>query len=506
MIYDFIARWGAVAPNRVALVDIDQGRRLTYRALDDRVGRLGVALLQGLGLRPGDRVAAVTGGRFEVFELYFACVRAGLLFVPLNTRLAAPRMQAILDDAAPAALVYDDEHAELAHTLRPGRELVGVALGGRRGAPGDVGYEELIARASGRPDRAIDLEDVGLVLYTSGTTGFSKGVQIPWRQVVFNAVNTALACDLTRHDSVLAMLPLFHTGGLHVLATPVFHRGGRVVLTAGFDPERTVSLLNVEGITTTIAVPTMYQALLDAGIERATLTTARALLCGGAPCPHPLIERYHASGLPLRQGYGLTEAGPNCFTMSPLEGPHRVGSVGWPAFHSEAKLVDDHGREVPAGTPGELLLRGPHLMAGYFRKPELTATAIDADGWLHTGDVLVRREDGAFYVVDRKKEMFISGGENVYPAAVEMVLADHPDLAMVAVVALDDARWGQVGVAAVVPKAGATPPTPDALKAWAKARLASYEVPKGWRVLDALPLNSSGKIDKAAVRRLVETP
>jgi len=506
-IHDFVARWATLAPNRVAIEDLDRGRTLSYGTLDDRIGRLAVALLEGLGLSPGDRVAAVTGGRFEVFETYLACVRAGLLFVPLNTRLAAPRMAAIVDDAAPAALLYDDAHAELAATLRAGHDgqLRGVALdAGRLGAAGDVGYEALLAGAHGRPARPIGLDDVSLVLYTSGTTGFSKGVQIAWRQVLFNAVNTALACDLTWHDSALAMLPLFHTGGLHCLATPVLHQGGRVVLTDGFDPERAVSLLHGGDITTTIAVPTMYIALLEAGLKRVPTPSLRALLCGGAPCPHPLFDRYHGAGLPLRQGYGLTEVGPNCFTLSPLEGPHRVGSVGWPAFHGEAKLVDDDGREVPPEAPGELLLRGPHVMAGYFRNPELTAQTIDGDGWLRTGDVLKRTEDGVFYVVDRKKEMFISGGENVYPAAVELVLADHPDLAMVAVVPADDPRWGQVGVAAVVPKAGAPLPDPAALKAWAKARLASYEVPKRWRVLDALPLNASGKVDKAALRRTLD--
>ncbi|PKN56626.1 MAG: hypothetical protein CVU56_15150 [Deltaproteobacteria bacterium HGW-Deltaproteobacteria-14] len=501
MIHDFIARWAALAPNRVAIDDLDQGRALSYRALDDRVTRLAVALTDGLGLAPGARVAMLSGGRVEVFETYLACVRAGLLFVPLNTRLAAPRMRAILDDAAPAALLYDDDRAELAATLRGDRApLRGVALGAHRLAADDVGYEALLSAARRRPTRPISLEDVSLILYTSGTTGFSKGVQIAWRQVVFNAVNTALACNLTWRDSALAMLPLFHTGGLHCLATPILHQGGRVVLTDGFDADRTVALLRDGDVTTTIAVPTMYQALLEAGIRDVPLPSVRALLCGGAPCPHPLINRYHGAGLPLRQGYGLTEVGPNCFTLAPLEGPHRLGSVGWPAFHGGARLVDDAGLDVPPGTPGELLLKGPHVTAGYYNQPELTAAALDADGWFHTGDVLRCSEDGAFYVVDRKKEMFISGGENVYPAAVELVLGTHPDVAMVAVVPADDARWGQVGVAALVLRGGAAPPRDEALKAWAKAHLASYEVPKRWAVLDALPLNASGKVDKAALR------
>ena len=500
VIHDFIARWATLAPDRVALADLDHGRTLTYRALDDRVTRLAVALTDGLGLAAGERVAMLTSGRSEVFETYFACARAGLVFVPLNTRLAAPRMRAVLADATPALLLHDDAYAELAATLRATDPLRGVALGQLRVSGGDLAYEALIAAANARPTRPIGLEDVSLVLYTSGTTGFSKGVQIPWRQVLFNAFNTALACDLSWKDTALGMLPLFHTGGLHCVATPVLHQGGRVVLTDGFDADRSVSLLREGGITTTIAVPTMYQRLLDAGVTAAPLPAVRALLCGGAPCPLPLIDSYHAAGLPLRQGYGLTEVGPNCFTLAPLTGPHRLGSVGWPAFHGAARLVDDAGHDVPPETPGELLLRGPHVTPGYFRNREATARALDADGWFHTGDVLRRSEDGAFYVVDRKQEMFISGGENVYPAAVELALGQHPEVAMVAVIPADDPRWGQVGVAALVLRAGCAPPSDEALETWAKAHLARYEVPKRWHLVPALPLNASGKVDKAALR------
>ena len=506
MIHDFVARWATLTPSRVALEDRDQGWTLTYASLDARVTRLARALRLVLGLAEGDRVAALTGVRFEVFELYLACARAGLVFVPLNTRLAPPRLHPILAHARPALLVHDDAHAGLAEALRRVHPVRGMALGDAVVEGRDLPYELVIDGAAGAPElpaRPLGLEDVSLVLYTSGTTGFAKGVQIPWRQVVFNAVNTALACELTAQDTALAMLPLFHTGGLHCLATPVLHQGGRVLLVDGFDPARVIELLRAGEVTTTIAVPTMYQRLLDAGVAAEPLPAVRSLLCGGAPCPLPLLDAYHDAGLPLRQGYGLTEVGPNCFTLSPLTGPHRRGSVGWPAFHAAARLVDDDGRDVPRGTPGELWLKGPHVTPGYLDAPEATAAALTPDGWFKTGDVLRESEDGAFYVVDRKKEMFISGGENVYPAAVELVLAQHPDLAMAAVLAVDDPRWGQVGVAAVVPRADAAVPDLDALRAWAREHLASYEVPKRWHVLAALPLNASGKVDKEALRAAV---
>jgi fatty-acyl-CoA synthase len=240
----------------------------------------------------------------------------------------------------------------------------------------------------------------------------------------------------------------------------------------------------------------MYQMLLEAGLGRRKLPHLKALLCGGAPCPEPLIEAYHERGLPLRQGYGLTEVGPNCFTLAPLEGPHRVGSVGRPAFHSEARLVGSDGRDVPPDTPGELWLRGPHVTAGYWNKPEETAKVLDRDGWFHTGDGLRRTEDGFFYVAGRLKDMFISGGENVYPAEVENTLAGHPAVAQVAVLGVPDEKWGQVGLAAIILAEGVSAPESAELRAWTRRRIAAYKVPKHWRFVSEMPLTSSGKIRK----------
>jgi fatty-acyl-CoA synthase len=486
VIHDFVARWASLDPDRVALEDLTVGRSFTYGQLADRAGRLAVALRDGLGLPAGARVAMLTTQRAEVFEAFFACARAGLVLVPLNTRLALPELQGIIADAAPEALLYDDAFAVVAAALDVPR---GVALGEAR-AGDHAAYEALLAEARPTPSPGIDLEAVSLVLYTSGTTGKPKGVMLPWRQVVFNAVNTTVACGFGADDASLACLPLFHTGGLHCLSTPLLHLGGRVVLTGGFDPAQAVDLLASGRVTTTIAVPTMYEMLLGAGLAK--VPSLKALLCGGAPCPLPLLDAYHDAGLPLRQGYGLTEVGPNCFTLSPLSGPHRLGSVGCPAFHGEARLVDDDGGEVTVGE-GELWLRGPHVTAGYLNNPEATAEALDDEGWFHTGDALMRTEDGVFYVVGRKKNMFISGGENVYPTEVEGVLLGHPSIVEVAVVAVPDPKWGEVGLAAMVLREGDEAPAPAALRAWAKERLAGYKVPRHWRFLDALPLTSSGK-------------
>jgi fatty-acyl-CoA synthase len=553
--HDILRRWASIAPARVAIEEVASAARgartWTYRTLDDRAARIATGL--AATLPPGARVALVSEGRAEVFELLFACARAKLTLVPLNTRQPLAKLRAIVASAAPTAIVYDDTFAELAHALLADASLLeslasesshvaprGIALGARRARDEDVAYESLLGAARYGD---VALEDVPLVLYTSGTTAAPKGVCITWRHIVFNAVSTALAAGLTEHDRALACLPLFHTGGLHCLATPLLHRGGSIVLTPGFDAEREVALLHRGDVTTTIAVPTMYESLLAAGLH--AQPHLRALLCGGAPLSRALHERFHDAGLPMRQGYGLTEVGPNCFTLSPLEGPHRFGTVGVPTFHLEARLVRDGsarsagsaadgftrsagsaadgftrsagsaadgsfesaGSDVAdceVGEPGELWLRGPAVTTGYFRAPELTAQVLDADGFFRTGDVLVRNGDGFFAVVDRKKDMFVSGGENVYPAAVAAALGTHPAFAEVAVVPVPDARWGEVGLACFVLRDGMTRPSDEAVRAWSRAHLAGYEIPRHWRALDALPRTATGKTDRAALRAIAE--
>ncbi|MCB9633402.1 MAG: AMP-binding protein [Sandaracinus sp.] len=489
--HDFVHRWATVDASRVAIEDVGRGRTLTYGQLDDRAARLasGIAAI----VPPKGRVAMACEGRAEVFEAMLACAKAGRTLVPLNTRQPLAKLRAIVQSAAPTAIVYDDTFAELVAGLDV---PVGIALGGTRVSGEDRTYESLL----GLPRHgAVALEDVPLVLYTSGTTSAPKGVCITWRQIVFNAVSTSLAAGLTAQDRALACLPLFHTGGLHCLATPLLHRGGSIVLTPGFDAEREAARLRAGDVTATIAVPTMYESLWQAGLDRAH-PHLKALLCGGAPLSHTLHARFLDAGLPLRQGYGLTEVGPNCFTLSPLEGAHRLDSVGVPTFHLEARLTRDDGSECEVGEPGELWLRGPVVTAGYWDAPELTAKSLDADGFFHTGDVLVRDEAGFFAVVDRKKDMFISGGENVYPASVAAALEEHPAFAEVAVIAVPDARWGEVGMACFVLRAGMTCPDDETLRAWCRGHLAGYEIPRHWCALDALPRTPTGKVDREALR------
>jgi fatty-acyl-CoA synthase len=443
-----------------------------------RAARLARALRGLFRVRPGDRVAVLAAGRPEVFELLFACGHAGAALLPLNWRLADAELAEVLADAAPALVVACPE---MAGRIPEGLPI--LSLGGP--------YEGALAAAPAGPAPPAPADELAaLVLYTSGTTGRPKGAVLPWRQLRFNAAATAVRLGLGPADRCLAFLPLFHTGGLNCLATPLLSAGGEVVLMERFDPEAAVWELERRDVTATIAVPTMYRMLLEAGIARRRTRALRHLLCGGAPLPDDLRREYRDIGLPLAQGFGLTEAGPNCFSFGDAD-------VGAPMPGTEARLCADGGREAEVGEVGELWLRGPHLFSGYFRQPEASAKALEG-GWLRTGDLMRRDQRGRHWVAGRAVELFISGGENVYPAEVERALALHPQVAEVAVVGVPDPRWGEVGLAAVVPRAGAAL-APEALVAWARARLAAYKVPRHVEVVAELARGLTGKVQKSEI-------
>jgi len=324
---------------------------------------------------------------------------------------------------------------------------------------------------------------------------------LPHRQVLWNAINTVYACDLSPEDRALAFLPLFHTGGLNCLATPTLYRGGRVVLMDAFDPAVALDLIESREITAVVAVPAMYQALLDQGLDGRSLKALRTILCGGAPCPEGLLEAWMSRGFHFRQGFGMTEVGPNCFSLPPWRLEDKRGSVGQPVLHCEALIVDSGGRPLGPGEVGELWLGGPILSAGYLMNPDATSASYEG-GWLKTGDLARYDEEGFFYVAGRKKEMFISGGENVYPAEIENLLLNAEFVAEAAVVGVPDERWGEVGLAVVVLREGVEM-TPEELRGWCRSRLAGFKTPKHIRLIDALPRNASGKPLKGQLKELL---
>ena len=323
---------------------------------------------------------------------------------------------------------------------------------------------------------------------------------IPWRQIHWNAVNTIIGLQLTQDDVAFLNTPLYHTGGWHVLFTPLMLLGGRVILQKKFDAERCNERIGPDGVTILFGIPTMLRMMQDApNFEAADFRSVRFAICGGEPCPMPVIDAYQKRGVSIRQGYGLTEAGPNCFSLPAEDAIRKQGSIGFPNFHIAAKLVDDAGNEVGIGEVGELWMKGPHTFAGYWQNAEETAKIL-REGWVCTGDLMRRDADGYHYVVGRKKEMFISGGENVYPAQVERILLSHEAVALAAVVAVADSKWGETGWGFVKLRDGSQTTESD-LAAWCKQHLAGFQCPSKIVIADELPIGHSGKLDKLALRQ-----
>lgn len=487
---DPIRFWSGIAPGRTALVDRGRGERLTYAELDRGIARW-AAVLRQLGAGRGDVVAALSGNRREMVEAFFACGRIGAALLPLNWRLSAAELAPVLEDARPVVLLGEGRFRALAESALSGGAGVGWI---------DLDHlpRHLAPEGDGEPDAAIAPDDPALVLYTSGSTGRPKGAILPHRQILWNAFATTTAWELTSRDVAPVSTPLFHTGGWNVFATPLWHRGGTVVLFEGFDADGFLEAVEEEGITVALTVPTQLLMLIESARWGRPLPSLRHFVSGGAPCPASLAERVRAAGHRFREGYGLTECGPNCFAISDEEALAKPGSVGRPVPFLEVRLDAGDGREAEPGEPGELLLRGPQRFAGYLRAPERTAEVLTPDGWLRTGDLARRDAGGVYSICGRRKEMFISGGENVFPGEVEAALADCPGVAEVVVVGVPDARWGEVGRAYVVrrPESGLSEAE---VAAHARSRLAGYKVPKSVVFLEAIPRLGSGKPDRRAL-------
>jgi O-succinylbenzoic acid--CoA ligase len=472
---DWLAHRAGVMPGVVALVD-DQGEH-TYAELDQRVDRVAGALW-GAGVRPGGRVAMLAWNAPEVVELVHAVARLGAILVPLNARLRVEELAFQLRDAEVALLVCD---ASLAETGTAAAREAGVSsplvfpLGDGEG----IAFPRMESHAG---------DDPLCIMYTSGTTGLPKGVILTYGNLFASAAGSAFNLGVLPGDRWLAVLPLFHVGGLSIVMRSVIYGTG-MVLHRQFDEHALSSSLRRDGVTHVSVVATMLQRLLDVDAEPCA-PRVRVVLVGGGPVPASLLERAAALGYPVVQTYGLTETASQVATLAPADAIARLGSAGKPLVTTRLRV------DAPAGEPGEILVSGPVVTPGYFRRPEATEAAI-RNGWLHTGDIGRLDEDGYLYVLDRRDDLIVSGGENVYPAEVEALLLRHPDVREAAVVGLPDPAWGQVVVAAIVADDGAAP---EEIRGWMRARLAGFKVPSRIVKVDALPLTASGKVQRRVVR------
>ena len=483
------ARRARKTPRRTAL--IHQNHAVSYAELHERTTRLAHAL-RTAGVRRGDRVAYLGPNHPSYLETLFAAGLLGAVFVPLNTRLAAPEIAYQLADSGARTLF----HAPSCGALVEGLDVAD------RFTAGDSAYEELLAAASAEPiDEPVALDGIAVIMYTSGTTGRPKGAMLTHGNLTWNAVNVLVDHDLTADEVALVSAPLFHTAGLNMLTLPVLLKGGTCVIASSFDPAGTFDLIQRHRITFMFGVPAMFdQIARHPRWPAADLSSLRILPCGGSPVPTPLIAAYQDRGLAFLQGYGLTEASPGTLFLDAEHAVSKAGSAGVPHFFSDVRVVRPDMTPADTGETGEVVVCGPHVMSGYWGLPEETR-AVLADGWLCTGDAARVDEDGYVTIVDRVKDMIISGGENIYPAEVENALLAHPDIVECAVIGVPDQTWGEVGRAVVVSREGASP-SADEVLASLSGRLARYKIPKTLVVVDALPRTASGKLLKGDVRRL----
>jgi len=497
---NWIARQADFVPERCAIRFA--GDDLSYAALAQKVNQLADSLARQLDVGHGDRVAYLGLNSPEIIVLLFACARIGAVLLPLNWRLAALEHIDLLNKSEPCVFFVKPEFVGHVDAMRPDIDSAALITFGKAD-DGWLSYDALLAQGSTTysPDADPGSDDPVLLCYTSGTTGKSKGALLSNNALAWNAVNATHMHDLTSEDVVLTILPMFHVGGLDIQTLPALHAGATIVIHERFETDAFFEALSRDGITLTLLVPTIMHTLInDPRWETADLSNLRMISVGSTIVPEQMVRTVGARGVPLVQVYGSTETAPIAAYMPFRETNERPASTGKAAMHCEIRLVDEEGRDVPVGEKGEILVRGPNVMTEYWNDPAATRAAF-TDGWFHTEDIAHRDSDGYLYVDGRSKDMIITGGENVYPAAVERVLCECAQVREVAVVGRPDDYWGEVVVAVVVPEGVSR----DAEKvlSFCDGRIANFETPREVIFVDSLPRNAMGKVEKEALREIV---
>jgi fatty-acyl-CoA synthase len=501
-VIDWLSKGADHHPHKIALVDVESGKEVSYLQFDVRASRFAEFMRDEWQLKRGDRVALLAQNSSEYLEVLYGCAKLGVILVCLNWRLSVPELELILADAEPGALIFGKDFVEQGNALMQSAKLKrGMIVGGDGTIDSAPNYETCLAKSSGTriPMPNWSMDDTWHLLYTSGTTGKPKGVLQTFGMVFINAVNCMVHGEITSKDVMLNLLPFFHTGGLNLYTNPVLFCGGTVYLMRQFDVEQAIELLNSK-ITLFLGVPAIYLFLSQhPKFKEYQFRNIRSLSAGGAPIPSSLLEEYLAKGLPICFGFGMTETGPTVFLTDVETSRKKIGSVGKPVTLVETRVVDGAGNNLKANERGELLIRGPGITPGYWRMPEASAKSI-VDGWLYSGDIAYFDDDGDYYIVDRSKDMYISGGENVYPAEVENVLYQLESVKEVAVIGMADDKWGEVGKAIIALVPGAKLATEEIIN-HCRNKLAAYKVPRHVVFVDALPRNAAGKVEKPLLRK-----
>ncbi|MEH0154729.1 AMP-binding protein [Limibacter armeniacum] len=491
---DWSSKWATFSGNKVAVREADSKREITYSDLDRRSRLLALAL-QRKGLKKGDRVAVLAEFCLEYVLLFAVAQKIGIILVPLNYRLSGRELNYMLENSKPALVITDFAYQHLVE-IQPDYQSVPLKL-----LIQDLPNLEDDFQQWGNELVKADISDADpvFILYTSGTTGFPKGAIYTHGMMFWNSVNTQLRLALTSEDHTVVCMPPFHTGGWNVLLTPLLMHGATITLMPKFDADNILSELEGQQATIFMAVPTMLKMMADSPLfDQVKLEALRYFVVGGEAMPIPLIEKWATKNIPVRQGFGLTETGPNITSLHQDDAIRKKGSIGIPNFYVEIMLADEQGKEVMEGEVGELLIRGPIVTPGYWQNEEATAKSFFGE-WFRTGDLLKQDREGFLFVMDRIKHMYISGGENVYPAEVEHIFREIEGIKEVAIVGVPDKKWGETGLAFVVRNKELN--VEDVLKA-CKGKLAKFKLPKHIHFVEYLPKGDTGKLDRKQLKQM----
>lgn len=496
LVYNFYGNRNAFLRDKEAVYDYDRNLHVTYGELEERSSRIAGYLTRQLGVKKGDRIGICACNRVEFFDLFFAAYKTGAILTTYNGLLMPWELKELFNNETPAAIFCDSVYQEKLESFRQELDFTPRFIG--LDAEGEAGYRHMLETQEMPVLTDPDPEDILMLIHTGGTTGTPKAAMISYRAVVCNSISTVLSHNLSPADTTYLMLPLFHTAAWNSISLGVLLAGGKIVLKKRFDAEEAYDIIEKERPTFLLGVPTMYTRLsLSPRFETTDFSSIRSMRCGAAPLPMALFETYDARNLPLCNSYGLTECGPSNFSfpmrlVGQEELRRKAGAVGQPYYFNKVRIVDDQDRELPPGLAGELQFSGPLTFSGYWNNPEETARVIHGD-WIATGDIAVCDEDGYYTIIGRKKHMFISGGENIFPIEIENILMKHPAVQDCCVIGVEDSHWGEVGKALVQLVPG-KPATAQELSDFMKEYLPTIKRPRYIGFVEKIPRNSVGKL------------
>lgn len=502
-----------ISPNKEGIYDLDNNKGYTFKQIDERADILSNYLKYELSIQKGDRVACISRNRIELFDVYYATGKTGAIFVPYNARLSVTELTKLINNEEPKVLLYEDIFRNIIDELKQNTKIdTYIVLKEDNNDTEDIKYESIMEYKNNSPAfcTELDFEDTHMIIHTGGTTGLPKGAKISHRAMLFNSMNETVTWGISHVDSAHLLLPLFHTGGWNLLTLPLLHVGGRLIINKQFDPKLTLEIVEKEKPTFIFGAATIFRMMIGLKeFEETDFSSVKWIMAGAAPTPINIMEKFWERDIPFVLGYGMTEAGPNNLTapaefMDFAEMRKKHASVGKPMYFTLAKIVDNNGNEVKKGNPGELIWSGPQIFSGYWNNEEETNKTL-IDGWVYTGDMAVEDNEGYYYIVGRKKNMFISGGENVFPPEVEKVIYEFDGVHEVCVIGVTDETWGEVGKAIITVKEDKKIDTAK-LKEYLKKKLAHYKVPKYYQIVDELPKNNVGKIIRAKIQEIYGDP